>query len=446
MNGALTKPEASPILALQPPRERFHVKPALWQSFKFLMIEHAWRLTWDPYARYLLLHKPFWHDYLASADHFEMNRWGDGDDFLVNYIGHPLEGSVAGNIFLQNDPQGRSAKFGRSPAYWNSRFKALGWAAVYSAYFEIGPVLSEAALGNEGGYTYVPDCGFYPTCNKKPGKQYKPPTNNTGWVDFVATPVIGTGWTVLEDFLDVRLVDKLAKGRPDLKYKILRGALNPSRTMSNFLAGKPPWYRYSAENSTIAAFGSPYEARRIRPEWMDDPRWSLGLQYTAVNLPMDWEGHAGSRVYVPGLGVNLSYRLSRLLYFDSDYNLFPGSGAKSERGGAQEVLAGLKVGRPFRSWGVFSQLRPGFIHYDKALVSGSSTDYESTTRFALDFGGSVEYYATRHSSIRFNLGTTLVHYLTGHADPNQPPVSVLSDEYYTFQGNFHLTGGYIFRF
>lgn len=446
LNGALTNPEASPILALQPPRERFHVKPALWQSFKFLMLEHAWRLTWDPYARYLLFHKPFWHDYLASADHFEMNRWGDGDDFLVNYIGHPLEGSVAGNIFLQNDPQGRSAKFGRSPAYWNSRFKALGWAAIYSAYFEVGPVLSEAALGNEGGYTYVPDCGFYPTCNKKPGKQYKPPTNNTGWVDFVATPVIGTGWTVLEDFLDVQLVDRLAKGRPDLKYKILRGALNPSRTMSNFLAGKPPWYRYSAENSTIAAFGSPYEARRIRPEWMDDPRWSLGLQYTAVNLPMDWEGHAGSRVYVPGFGVNLSYRLSRLLYFDSDYNLFPGSGAKSERGGAQEVLAGLRVGRPFRSWGVFSQLRPGFIHYDKTLVSGTSTDYESATRFALDFGGSVEYYATRHSSIRFNLGTTLVHYLTGNADSNQPPVSVLSDEYYTFQGNFHLTGGYIFRF
>lgn len=446
LDDAFIKSERNPILAVQSPRERFHVKPALWQSFKFLMLEHAWRLAWDPYARYLLFHKPFWHDYLASSDHFEMNRWGDGDDFLVNYIGHPLEGSVSGNIFLQNDPQGRSAKFGKSSVYWNSRLKAMGWAAVYSAYFEIGPVLSEAALGNEGGYTYIPDCGFYPTCKKKPGKQYKPPTNNTGWVDFVVTPVIGTGWTVLEDFVEAELVDKVAKGRPDLKYKILRGALSPSRTMSNFLAGKPPWYRYSAEDSLLNVSGSPYESRRTRPEWMEDPRWSLGMQFTTISLPMDREGHSGERVNVPGAGVNLNYRLSRLLYFDSEYNVFPGSGGKGERGGAEEALAGLKVGRPFRSWGVFSQFRPGFIHYDKTLVPGSSTEYESTTRFALDLGGSVEYYATRHSVIRFNLGTTLVHYLSGHADPNQPPVSVLSDQYYTFQGGFHVTGGYVFRF
>lgn len=437
---------ASSILAVRPRRERFHWGPALWQSFEFLALEHAWRLTWDPYARYLLFHKPFWHDYLSSASHFEMNRWGDGDDFLVNYIGHPLEGSVSGNIFLQNDPQGRSAKFGKSAAYWNSRLKAMGWAAVYSAYFEIGPILSEAALGNEGGYTYIPDCGVYPTCPKEPGRHYKPPTNNTGWVDFVVTPVIGTGWIVLEDAIEAKIVDRLADGSPQLKYKILRGALSPSRTMSNFLAGKPPWYRYSAESSVLAAFGSPYQLPQSRPEWMDDPRWSLGLQFTSLGLPMDWEGCSACRVYVPGIGFTLAYRLSRFLSFDSEYNFFPGSGSAGKRGGAQEALAGLKVGRPFRSWGVFSQVRPGFIHYDKALVPGSKSEYASTTRFALDLGGSVEYYASHRSAIRFNLGTTLVHYLTGHPDPSQMPVSVLSNDYYTTQGSFHVTSGYVFRF
>ena len=110
------------------------------------------------------------------------------------------------------------------------------------------------------------------------------------------------------------------------------------------------------------------------------------------------------------------------------------------------MLAGLKIGRSFRSWGLFSQVRPGFIHYDKTLAPGSSTDYESTTRFALDLGGSVEYYASRHSTFRFTLGTTLVHYLTGRPDPMQPPVTVLSADYYATQGNFHVASGYAFRF
>jgi hypothetical protein len=44
------------------------------------------------------------------------------------------------------------------------------------------------------------------------------------------------------------------------------------------------------------------------------------------------------------------------------------------------------------------------------------------------------------------MGTTLIHYLTGHADPQQPPVSVLSTDYYTTQGSFRVTSGYIYRF
>src|ERR1700682_4214065 len=103
--------------------------------------------------------------------------------------------------------------------------------------------------------------------------------------------------------------------------------------------------------------------------------------------------------------------MTRFVSIKSYYTLFPGSGKIGKRGGAQEVLAGLRIGRSFRSWGLFSQVRPGFIRYDKTLAPGSSTDYESTTRFALDLGGSVEYYASPHSTFRFTLGTTLVHYL-----------------------------------
>jgi len=432
------------LLAKLPPREKFHTRAALLQSLEFLVLEHAFRMANDPYARYLVVHKPFWHDYFSSASHFDMTRWGDGDDFLVNYIGHPLQGSVSGNIFIQNDPRGRVAKFGKSADYWQSRFKAMAWAAVYSAYFEIGPVLSETALGSEGGYTYIPNCGFYPSCYKEPGKSYKPPTNNTGWVDFVVTPVIGTGWLVLEDFIEADIVDKVANGSPSLKFKILRGALAPSRTMANFLAGRPPWYRPGSSADVVAAFGSPLQRALTRPPWKDDPRWSLGVQLTLASFPMDWEACNGCRVLAPGVGFNVGYRLQKYAYLDSEFNIFPGSPGRYET--AVEGLIGVKLGRTSRSWGVFTQLRPGFIHYDKTLVPDTLNDYESTTRFAFDMGASVEYYVSRHSTIRFNVGTTFVKYLTGRVDPKQPPTSVLSDDFYAMQGSVRATSGYMFRF
>ena len=137
----------------------------------------------------------------------------------------------------------------------------MAWATAWEAYFEIGPVLSEAAIGNEGGCTYVPGCGLYP-CDKYPGKHFKPPTNNTGWVDFVITPTVGMGWIVLEDAIERELVDRLADGSPALKYKILRGSLAPSHTFANMFAGKKPWFRYPAEGSFTQTFGGSASSRR----------------------------------------------------------------------------------------------------------------------------------------------------------------------------------------
>ena len=250
-----SKFEFSLIKPIQPaarPTEKFHWKAAFWQSFGFLVAGHAFRLANDSGARHLLIHKPFWHDYWASADNFHMSRWGDGDSFLVNYIGHPMEGAVYGDVFLNNDPAGRSARFGKSSNYWYSRLRAMAWATVWEAYFEIGPVLSETAIGNEGGYTYYPGCGRTPCA-----KETKPATNNTGWVDFVITPVVGMGWIVMEDAIEREFVDRLAKGSPALKYKILRGSLAPSHTFANLFAGKTPWFRYDEEGSFTRTFGSP---------------------------------------------------------------------------------------------------------------------------------------------------------------------------------------------
>jgi hypothetical protein len=116
-------------------------------------------------------------------------------------------------------------------------------------------------------------------------------------------------------------------------------------------------------------------------------------------------------------------------YFDSVANLFPGSGSYGQHGAAKEGLVGLKLGPTLDRWGLFFNLRNGFIHYDKTLVPGSSTSYESTWRYALDLGSTVEFYASRNSTLRLNAGTTLIHYLQGYTDPSRPPTGVLSTQY-----------------
>jgi hypothetical protein len=439
---------ANDILVTFPSRERFHWGPALLQSVEFLVFEHVGRMAMDHNVRYLVVHKPFWHDYLASSSHFVMNRWGDGDWFLINYIGHPMQGAVSGDIFIQNDPLGRTARFSKSSAYWQSQLKAMAWSAVYSAYFEIGPVLSEAAIGNEGGYTYIPACGLSFGCETvtDPRKSYKPATNGTGWVDFIVTPTIGTGWRIMEDAIENEFVDKLAKNPQGAFHNVLLGSLTPMRTMANVLAGKLPWYRPYNSESTTSTVGVPIQPLASRPAWKDDPRWGLGLQFTELGLPVGSETCSTCRTFVPGGGITFSYRVARLASFDSEFNLFLPKGKSGETGAIQDVLAGFKVGPQFRSWGVFAKVRSGFIHYDHTQVPGSNTGYESTNRFAIDLGGVAEYYASRRSTLRFNIGTTLVHYLTSYPDPKQPPISVLSSDYYIYQGNFRISSSYAFRF
>ena len=432
----------APPLIVDTSKGTLHWSPAIWQSVEFLAVEHTFRLASDPYARYLLIHKPFWQDYFASANHFDMYRWGDGDDFLVNYIGHPLQGSVSGDIFLQNDPRGRSARFGRSPDYWHSRLQAMAWAGAYSAYFEIGPVLSEAAIGNEGGYTYVPTCGFYP-CQEKPGVHYKPATNNTGWVDFVITPVVGTGWIVMEDAIEREFVDRVAKGSPAMEYKILRASLAPSHTFSNLLAGKSPWYRYPEKDYLMAAGGGYLEEQIEAPEWKSDPRWKMGFQMTSVGLPVNNRNCPSCQDLHTGVGFNFDYRFAKYAYFDGEINFFPSSDTYRQPGDVHEFLAGLKIGRPFQSWGLFGEVRPGWVHYDIPLTHGS---YLSTTRLAQNFGGTAEYYPSKHSALQFNLGTTLVHDPVPYSDPLQPPVSVLSKQYCNFRASLDVATGYQFRF
>ena len=94
------------------------------------LFAHAWRAAWDPSLRYDLAHKPFFHDWFASYSGYDMSRWNDGDDFIVNDVGHPLGGAALGRVYLQND-DASWVQISKTRKYWGSRMKALAWMAAW---------------------------------------------------------------------------------------------------------------------------------------------------------------------------------------------------------------------------------------------------------------------------------------------------------------------------
>ena len=217
-NGKALSPLAAtaPVVSLSSPR--FDWNPALRQSLLFLGIQHGYRIADQPNTR-AALKGPFLRDYVDSVA--GLRGWDDGDSVLANYVGHPMQGAVTGYIQVQNDPARRAVQFGDS-AYWQSRWRAFAFSAVYSTQYELGP-LGEGAIGNVG---------------KTPGTK--------GAVDLVITPTLGVAWMVTEDALDKYLVERFErKFRNPVARLVLRSSINPSRSMANMLRGRVPWHRDS---------------------------------------------------------------------------------------------------------------------------------------------------------------------------------------------------------
>jgi hypothetical protein len=434
----------SSTLAIKPPsQEKFNFKGAFFQTFSENLFFHAWRVAFDPGIRYNLAHKPFWHDYAASFKGYDMSNWGDGDDFVVNDVGHPLEGAVFARSFLINDPRSHVV-IGKHRAYWMSRLKAMGWAAIWSTQLELGPI-SETSIGNQGGFTYVPDCGTALSCLNNP-KYHKPPTTNTGWTDFTVTPLIGMAWIMGEDTIDKYIVMPIAVNHRILGGRILRSALEPSRSFAALFAGKFPWQLPAPENNFMVA-AKPHPNKATEPDLRPQvAHFEVGTQYSNLSLPvLSNECSSGScRKNLSGGGFTVGYNFTRSIAFDSVVNFMPPQqGSKL----MTEGLFGAKMGARFNHFGLFGKVRPGFIYYSNAMPGGGNYTATSLTRFACDFGGVFEYYPARNSTLRVDFGTTVVRYLANHPDPTEYPLgSHLSTQYWVTQGNPQFSTSYTYRF
>ncbi len=187
-------------------------------SLTFLAVEHGFRLYTEQSTRQFMVSRPFFDGYAEAVGN--MHGWSDGDEFYVNWVGHPMQGAVAGYIWQSNDRAYKDVEFGRNRRYWKAKLRGAAFSFVYSTQFEIGAI-SEATIG------FI---------------QAEPP--QVGFVDQVVTPAVGLGWTIAEDYVDRSVIQRFETrvANPWLRI-LLRGGLNPSRSFANAMNGKVPWHR-----------------------------------------------------------------------------------------------------------------------------------------------------------------------------------------------------------
>jgi len=230
-------PEAGPATVSEPQRQNVNWTGIIAQELRFLAIEHGFRLATEPGTR----DGGFGLGRSYRNSLFNLHGWADGDPFYVNYVGHPMNGAVAGYIWQQNDPRFRTTEFGKDPTYWKAKLRGVAFAWAQSEQFEIGP-FSEASIGMV--QSQFPQQGF---------------------VDHVITPVMGFAWTLAEDSLDKYLIKRVEDRTMNRWIRMaMRIGLNPSRSFANALAWRVPWYRYTRPG--ILSYVPEKEDERSRDE------------------------------------------------------------------------------------------------------------------------------------------------------------------------------------
>ena len=121
----------------------------------------------------------------------------------------------------------------------------------------------------------------------------------------------------------------------------------------------------------------------------------------------------------PGAGVRFTYNLNRSFAFETAGYLFPRQcDFCRNAGNVGQVVAGVKVGKRFDSWGIFAKARPGVVSFSRGefnpiVVSPLGfIDVETNriTSFATDLGGVLEFYPSPRIVTRFDVGDTIIHF------------------------------------
>jgi hypothetical protein len=179
----------------------------------------------------------------------------------------------------------------------------------------------------------------------------------------------------------------------------------------------------------------------------DDQKWELGGHFATLSLPSQCSTSTNCDSIDNGLGATLTYNFSAWLGADSEMDFFGANGnasTSSTGGRVTEGLFGFRLGPTTRRWGLYSEVRPGFVSFSHVLdqsqggsalaspagalgvtpqftarlgyqASQSSSPLAmlgltSATDFAFNYGEAIEYRPTKHAALRIDVGDTIVTY------------------------------------
>lgn len=179
----------------------------------------------------------------------------------------------------------------------------------------------------------------------------------------------------------------------------------------------------------------------------DGHRFEVGGQFSVLNNSVVSEGNvtvvvcvaapcppvihsfSKSRKTQLGFGGRFGYNLTDDLAIEAELNFFRKADSfippdAFNDGNLIEGLFGLKAGKRFEKAGIFGKARPGLLYASKGdLQPGpgrpcgeiltppvGSQCFQTTSKnsFAFDLGGVVEFYPTKRTLIRFDVGDTIV--------------------------------------
>jgi hypothetical protein len=201
-----------------------------------------------------------WFDrWINSAAGWRWNVWNDANPLIDDYVGHPMMGAIAADLWIQNDPKSMTVDASNSWPYWRRMLRAGTYSAAYSFEWKLGPT-GEAGFGHNGDHYYYDN-------SYKNGKEL---TNETGWVTLVTTPVGGDLWVMGEDLMDKHVVAPVeAAGRNPFALLGL-SFLEPAHATANIFRFRPPWYRDDRVVKAKSFWSDPAGEDEVRFEKADD--------------------------------------------------------------------------------------------------------------------------------------------------------------------------------
>lgn len=160
----------------------------------------------------------------------------------------------------------------------------------------------------------------------------------------------------------------------------------------------------------------------------EEKKFEVGVQFTTLGIedPIQIPSLGLGPRTEAGFGGRFGYNLNRNFALEAEVNFFPRDyrelTTESTGGRVTQGLFGLKAGIHKGKFGFFGKVRPGFQSSGKAtrarFPNGDGPDprdpfgfeFIRGTQFSIDVGGVVEYYPSRRTIIRFDLGDTITRY------------------------------------